>query len=51
MLRRLENWGWIYIDTDYSYVQRVNFRDYAIQIIKALLAVSEDRRAEYQGYI
>ena len=51
MLRRLENWGWIYVDTDYSYVQRVNFRDYAIQIIKALLAVSEDRRAEYQGYI
>ena len=51
MLRRLESYGWIYIDVDYSYVQRVNFRDYAVQIIKTLIAVSEERRAEYQGYI
>lgn len=51
MLRRLENYGWIYIDVDYSYVQRINFRDYAIQIIKSLMAVSEEWRAEYQGYI
>lgn len=51
MLRRLENYGWIYVDVDYSYVQRVNFRDYAIQILKSLLAVSEERRTEYQGYI
>ncbi len=51
MLRRLENYGWIYTDVDYSYVQRVNFRDYAIQIIKTLIGVSEERRAEYQGYI
>ncbi len=51
MLRRLESYGWIYVDVDYSYVQRVNFRDYAIQVIKSLMAVSEERRAEYQGYI
>ena len=51
MLRRLESYGWIYIDVDYSYVQRVNFRDYAVQIIKTLMDVSEERRAEYQGYI
>lgn len=51
MLRRLESYGWIYIDVDYSYVQRVNFRDYAIRIMKTLLDVSEERRAEYQGYI
>ena len=51
MLRRLESYGWIYIDVDYSYVQRVNFRDYAVKIIKTLMAVSEERRAEYQGYI
>ncbi len=51
MLRKLESYGWIYIDVDYSYVQRVNFRDYAIQIIKTLIDVSEERRAEYQGYI
>lgn len=51
MLRRLENYGWIYIDVDYSYVQRVNFRDYAVQIIKTLIDVSEEKKAEYQGYI
>ncbi|MBQ7840110.1 MAG: hypothetical protein IJ390_06460 [Lachnospiraceae bacterium] len=51
MLRRLESYGWIYVDVDHSYVQRVNFRDYAVQIIKTLLAVSEERRTEYQGYI
>lgn len=51
MLRKLESWGWIYIDVDYSYVQRVNFRDYAVQIIRTLQAVSEERRTEYQGYI
>lgn len=51
MLRRLEYYGWIYVDVDYSYVQRVNFRDYAVQVIKALQAIAEDRKAEYQGYI
>lgn len=51
MLRKLESYGWIYIDVDHSYVQRVNFRDYAVQIMKTLLAVSEEKRTEYQGYI
>ncbi len=51
MLRRLESYGWIYTDVDYSYVQRINFRDYAVQIIKTLINVSEEKRAEYQGYI
>lgn len=51
MLRRLESYGWIYVDVDYSYVQRINFRDYAIRIIKSLIAVSDERRVEYQGYI
>ncbi len=51
MLRRLESYGWIFVDVDHSYVQRVSFRDYAIQIIKTLLGVSEERRVEYQGYI
>ena len=51
MLRRLEYYGWIYVDVDYSYVQRVNFRDYAVQVIKTLQAIAEDRKAEYQGYI
>ena len=51
IIRRLESYGWIYTDVDYSYVQRVHFRDYAIQIIRTLLSVSDEKRAEYQGYI
>ena len=51
ILRRLESYGWIYIDVDYSYVQRVNFRDYAVSVIKILQDISGQKRKEYQGYI
>lgn len=51
ILRRLESYGWIYVDVDYSYVQRVNFRDYAIKLIKTLTDISGQKRTEYQGYI
>lgn len=51
MLRRLESFGWITVETDYSYVQRVNFRDYAIQMIRTLINISGSGSAEYQGYI
>lgn len=51
MLRRLEGCGWISVDVDHSYVQRVNFRDYAIDIIKTLRGISEGKKTEYQGYI
>ncbi|MCD7982315.1 MAG: DUF5716 family protein [Clostridiales bacterium] len=51
ILRRLESYGWISVETDYSYVQRVNFRDYAVQVMKTLLNLSEEKKTEYQGYI
>ncbi len=51
ILRRLEGYGWIYTDVDYSYVQRVNFRDYAVTMMKSLQNISGGQRAEYQGYI
>lgn len=51
MLRRLEYYGWIEIETDKSYVQRVNFKEYAVKIIKTLLEISEGKQIEYQGYI
>lgn len=51
MLRRLESCGWITVDVDHSYVQRVNFRDYAIDIIKTLRGITDGRKTEYQGYI
>ena len=37
MLRRLEFYGWIEIETDKSYVQRVSFNEHAIKIIKVFL--------------
>ncbi len=51
MLRRLEGYGWIEIETDKSYVQKVNFKEHAVQIIKTLLEIEDGKRIEYQGYI
>lgn len=51
MLRRLERYGWLEIETDKSYVQRVNFKEYAVKIIKALLEIADGKQIEYQGYI
>lgn len=51
MLRRLEYYGWIEIETDKSYVQRAGFKEYAVKIIKTLLEIEEGKQIEYQGYI
>ncbi|MCM1126934.1 MAG: DUF5716 family protein [Lachnospiraceae bacterium] len=51
MLRRLEHCGWLEIETDKSYVQRVNFKEYAVKVIKTLIEIAEGRQIEYQGYI
>lgn len=51
MLRRLEFYDWIEIETDKSYVQRVSFKEYAVKIIKTLLEIEEGKQIEYQGYI
>ena len=51
MLRQLEKYGWIEIETDKSYVQRVNFKEYAVRIVKTFLDIAEGKRIEYQGYI
>ena len=51
IIRRLEFYGWIEIDTDKSYIQRVNFRDYAVKIIRTLQDIQSGSRVEYQGYI
>lgn len=51
MLRRLEYYGWIEIEADKSYVQRVSFQEYAVKLIKTLLEISEGKKIEYQGYI
>ena len=51
MLRKLEFYGWIEAETDKSYVQRVNFKEYAVKIMKTLLEIAEGKQIEYQGYI
>lgn len=51
MIRKLENYGWIDIETDKSYVQRVNFKEYSVKVIRALLEIADGKQIEYQGYI
>ncbi|MCR4651241.1 MAG: DUF5716 family protein [Lachnospiraceae bacterium] len=51
MIRKLEAYGWIDIETDKSYVQRVNFKEHAVKVVKTLLEITEGKRIEYQGYI
>lgn len=51
ILRRLEFYGWIEVETDKSYVQRVNFKEYAVKLMKILLEIEEGKQIEYQGYI
>lgn len=51
ILRKLEYYGWIEIETDKSYIQRVNFKEYAVRIIKTLCEIAEGKQVEYQGYI
>lgn len=51
ILRKLEFYGWIEIETDKSYVQRVNFKEYAVKIMKTLLDIADGKQIEYQGYI
>lgn len=51
ILRKLEGYGWISCETDKSYIQRINFKDYAVSVIKTLLNVSEEQKVEYQAYI
>lgn len=51
ILRRLEHYGWIEVETDKSYVQRVNFKEYAVRVIKTLLEIADGKQIEYQGYI
>ena len=51
MLRRLEYYGWLEIETDKSYVQRVNFKEYAVRFIKNFIEIADRKQIEYQGYI
>ena len=58
ILRRMEECGWIDIDVTNDYVEILNFRDYAITFVEALLQIEpqfdeyfESNQKEYRGYI
>lgn len=58
ILRRMEECGWIDIDVTNDYMEVLNFRDYAITIIEALLQIepqiddyADTSQKEYRGYI
>lgn len=51
LVDELEYYGWVEIETDKSYVHRVNFKAYAVRLMKILLEIEEGRQMEYQGYI
>lgn len=39
VLRRLEECGWIYIDVTSDYIELLNFTDYAITILEAIMSI------------
>ena len=58
VLRRMEECGWIDLDVTNDYIEILNFRDYAITFIEALLQIEpvyddyvEGSQNEYRGYI
>ena len=58
ILRRMEECGWIDIDVSNDYVEILNFRDYAITVVEALLQIEpqiddyvDGNQKEYRGYI
>lgn len=51
ILRKLEDCGWVTIETYSNYEQYVNLTDYAIKIIDTLDKIKRSYQAEYQGYV
>ena len=58
VLRRMEECGWIDVDVSNDYVEILNFRDYAITVVEALLQIEpqiddyvDGNQKEYRGYI
>lgn len=51
VLRKLQDSGWIAMEINNSHEQRISFSDYAVELIKTLIAISNKEKIEYQGYI
>ena len=50
-IRKLEEYKWIYTETTSDYKKIINFHDYSITIIEALLKIINKDKLEYQGNI
>lgn len=51
ILRRLEECGWIDIETTNNYIQILNLREYAITILETFDRIIQNEGLEYQGYV
>ncbi len=51
VIRKLDECGWIDIETNNNYVQNINFYDYAITMIESMDKLKSNERLEYQGYV
>lgn len=51
IIRKLNECGWISIETNNSHEQKVYFLDYSIEILRTLVSITNQEKIEYQGYI
>lgn len=51
IIRKLNDCGWIDIETNHNYIQFINFYDYAISFIETMDKLRSNERLEYQGYV
>lgn len=50
-IRKLEEYKWIYTETTNDYKKIINFHDYSITIIEAMIKIINKDKLEYQGNI
>jgi hypothetical protein len=51
VIRKLNDCGWIDIETNTSYKQIINFTDYSIAFLETMQKVVSNEKLEYQGYV
>lgn len=51
VLRKLEQTGWLTVETYSDYRQYITLNDYAIHILEALDQIRQNRQTEYQGFV
>jgi len=51
IIRKLEQTGWLMLETYSNYEEYINLTDYAIRLIDTLEKIRSNYQAEYQGYV